>query len=221
MVYLDYKEAAERHLETCFELVQAIIKLENKKNTGSLSSSDTKRQTHILENLYYLSGYMLECLYGYAMCKQDSYPQTDEVKDLDNASPGTYKLCYKSNKKPVNKQNVQYSLERPQHRMSLSELSFFDDASNGYQIAINQNIPLVHGNRTLSNINIQKLFENWSAYERYKFNHDKTPNLFFNSKNIIDLFWEIVDVCAKMSEYIIREITLFRRIIKKRNQNTI
>ncbi len=216
MVYSDYKAAAERHLETCFELVQAIIKLEKKKHRGSLSSNDTKRQKHILENLYYLSGYMLECLYGYAMCKQDNYPQADQVNSLDN---GGYKLCFKHNKR--GRLNVSYSLQRPQHKMSLSELSFFDDVSNGYQIAINQNIPLIHGNRVLSNPSIQKLFENWSAYERYKINHDNTPNLSFNSKNIIDLFWEIVDICAKISKHIIREITLFRRIIKKRNQNSI
>ena len=216
MVYSDYKKSAERHLETCFELVQAILKLEKKKDKGGLSSSEVKRQNYILENLYYLSGYMLECLYSYAMCKQDNYPQVDEVNNLDN---GGYKLCFRYNKRVS--LSVNYSLQRPKHKMSLLELSFFDNSSHGYQIAVSQNISLIHNNRPLPTNALQKLFENWSAYERYKFNHDSTPYVLFSSKNIIDLFWEIVDVCAKMSEHIIREITLFRRIIKKREQHSI
>lgn len=208
MVYTEYKNASERHLETCLFLLERLSKLEQKNN---LNRKEIKSQKHLLSNLYYLSGYMLECLYSYAMCKNQNIPREGNVKNiLDGAEHGTYKICFTYNKK--RRLNVEYSIVRPQHRMSLSELSYFQAEG-----VISEPIPLLDNSTQLSNSNSQSLFENWTVFERYKFNHYGISNFpEFNHQNVTTYFWEIVDVCAKMSEQILRELSPFRKAIKKR-----
>jgi hypothetical protein len=223
MVYTDYKDAAERHLEVCYCIVTQLDTLEIKRQRGGMSNPELKTQMSLLSNLYYLSGYMIECLYSYALCKYEDnrqrvatppiYPIVGDVKTtLDNATRGTYKICFNYNKRPTNKLDVRYSIQRPEHRMSLQELSFFQVES-----VLTTSIPLLDNITPLSNPDLQHLFIHWSAYERYKINHfseSTFPPLTY--LNIVKFFWEIVDVCAKMSQDILREVTLFRRLIKKR-----
>lgn len=228
MTYPEYKIAAERHLETCWSLVEKLNYYEDKRQKASLNSKDLNSESHLLANLYYLSGYMLECMYSYAMCKYENNRATvshkfetrNDLKDVLDQHNGsvpylhTYRLCFSHQKRP--QRNVRYSITRDKHQMSLSELSFFQNEG-----VINQgDIELLDGNTNLSSLT-QGLFLNWSAYERYKINHFDQPNFttVFDYRVVIRFFWEIVDVCAKISEHIIREITSFRKLIKKKPSN--
>jgi hypothetical protein len=161
---------------------------------------------------------MVECLYSYAMCKYEHnrqsplFPINGDVKTiLDSATVGTYKICYNNTKRTA--LSVRYSIVRPQHRMTLAELAFFETEN----IVSQGSISLFDNVTPLSNPNLQNLFLNWSAYERYKTNYFSVTNFpIFDYRTVVMFFWELVDVCAKMSQHIIREVTLFRKVIKKR-----
>lgn len=215
MLFTEYKNASERHLISCLKLFEELKTYETKDKKGGMSSKEAKYQYFLLSDLYYLSGYMLECLYSYAMCKYEnsSTPISRDVKtELDpNGRTTPYKICFTHSKR--SRYGVHFSIARPKHQMSLSELSFFSAES----LSTVSSVPLLDNRTHLSNPNSHSLFLYWSAYERYKINHFEEPNFpNFNYKTVTDFFWDIVDVCAKLSQHILREVTLFRRIIKKK-----
>lgn len=229
MVYTEYKEAAERHLEVCYTLSEILTDFEYQKQKRSVSDKEITTHDRLLADLYYLSGYMVECLYSYAMCKYEngrtgSISNNDVKATLDarngsNPYIHTYRLCFTHGGRTNRTRQdlgVRYSITRERHQMSLSELSFFATEN----VANIQGIPLFDSSTVLSPPDIQKLFENWTAYERYKVNHFQNSNFpTFEYNTVVKLFWELVDTCSKFSKDILREITLFRKIIKKRPSN--
>ncbi len=79
MVYQDYKTAADSHLEVCFQLLHHIE--ENYQKKEPLATRQTKeKKVQLLADLYYLSGYIIECSYNCAIYK--SLDWTNDVKDL-------------------------------------------------------------------------------------------------------------------------------------------
>ncbi len=244
MTYPDYKDAAERHLETCYSIYNKLVEIEDKKQHGGINLSEERTRNNLLANLYYLSGYMVECLYSYAMCKYEDKIlnhtiRDNDIKALDDRDPSnpyfvtqcpmcmnitggnyanlythTYKLCFTHSKKA--NLRVRYSITRKQHRMSMSELSYFHTEN----VSDISNVPLFDNLTVLSNQDLMVLFNNWSAFERYKINYFSTANFpIFDHQLVLKFFWELVDACFKLSKHIIREDTLFRKIIKKRPAN--
>lgn len=221
MTYPEYKTAAERHLETCWQIVEKLNQYEEKAKYNNLNGQEERSQNFLLSNLYYLSGYMLECLYNYAVCKYEDRRTGNSITGvlklaLDNATVGTYNVCFSKNKRtPL---RVSFSLERDRHRMSLSDLSFFSQ-NNRHDFSINA-INILQ-NIDFPDTNTKILLRCWTVYERYKINNDAATDfpLPLTYQNIVKFFWELVAVCAKISEHIIREITPFRKIIKKRPSN--
>jgi Tfp pilus assembly protein PilO len=101
MEYRDYLDATERHLHTCFFLAQKLEEIEEKASSSSLTSEEVREQDAIVSNLYYLSGYIVECLYSYAMCKfevDSGHPIINMKPDL-NGTIHSYNLCYNYSKK--------------------------------------------------------------------------------------------------------------------------
>ncbi len=82
MVYQDYKTAADRHLEVCFQLLHHIE--ENYQKKEPLSIRQTKEKLQLLADLYYLSGYIIECSYNCAIYK--SLGWNGNVKDLEDTN---------------------------------------------------------------------------------------------------------------------------------------
>lgn len=88
-VYDYYLEAAERHLETCKELKEG------------LKNHDDKKQKMILANIYYLSGYVIECAVNYGILKHIKFEKISEqykitdVKDL-RALHSKHKVSFSS-----------------------------------------------------------------------------------------------------------------------------
>jgi len=73
MTYIEYKKASLRHLDTCLflcEFFDEIVEQEEKE--------------HILKNIYYLSGYIFECIFSYAIFNVIGYDKTKSVYQLDN-----------------------------------------------------------------------------------------------------------------------------------------
>ncbi len=66
MVYLEFKEAAKKHYNTCIYLLER-----NPQNW------------HILENAYYLCGYTIEMMIKYKFFRNINYERDKDIKNLD------------------------------------------------------------------------------------------------------------------------------------------
>lgn len=82
MKYKDYRNAARKHLNTC-------TVLEEKYNTNSCT---TETRKSLVLNMYYLSGYIIECIVKYGIYDLIGYDKDQDVKLLDNG-----KLTYQNN----------------------------------------------------------------------------------------------------------------------------
>ncbi len=60
----EYYRAAKKHITVCKKLVESLLVIKEKENNNSsLNNSELLLKEHILTNLYYLSGYIIECTY--------------------------------------------------------------------------------------------------------------------------------------------------------------
>jgi hypothetical protein len=85
MIYSEYLNAARKHLVTC-ELL--------KENISQINTSNTQEKTkckQLLLNLYYLTGYILECSIKYGIYKVIDHDPRSPVKSLE-----TSELSYKT-----------------------------------------------------------------------------------------------------------------------------
>jgi hypothetical protein len=82
MLYKDYLNAARKHEHTCDVIYEKIT-------TGVCSSTQEKC---LLLNLYYLSGYIIECIIKYAIYDLIGYKKDEDIKNLNH-----YGLTYHAN----------------------------------------------------------------------------------------------------------------------------
>ncbi len=75
MIYEEYHSAAKRHRETCGFLIN---KLKDKKE-----AIDPHLQKKLLQNIYYLSGYIIECIISYSFFRIICYDKQKSVYELD------------------------------------------------------------------------------------------------------------------------------------------
>lgn len=62
MIYSDYEKASLKHLKACQTMVFALL-----NHSASISPKD---KSYLLMNIFYLSGYTLECIINYALFKE-------------------------------------------------------------------------------------------------------------------------------------------------------
>lgn len=91
MKYIEFFQAAKRHLETCRQLKEDI-----ENNRGN--------EPELLQDLYYLGGYVVECIYKYAIFKEIGFPDTQDVKQLHLGQGGwsqdglNYRISFENKK---------------------------------------------------------------------------------------------------------------------------
>ena len=122
MDYKDYKTASERHLETC-------IKLKGVVSANSLTTTDLKKQNEILANIYYLSGYVIECIVNYGMLVYVDFEKISKKNNISSVYDlrlihNTAKISYSSN----SDRNAKYYLWQSSHKQfeSNPNIYFFD-----------------------------------------------------------------------------------------------
>jgi hypothetical protein len=72
MVYTDFEIAAQRHLESCYHIIDNI----------NSSRKTLKGDNRLLWNTYYLSGYVIECSLKLAYFKTIVFEKTDDIITL-------------------------------------------------------------------------------------------------------------------------------------------
>jgi hypothetical protein len=77
LLYKEFRDAAKRHLETCQFMLG---------NLGTLKNKPSER--YILINIYYLGGYVIECIVKYAIYALAGYSRDRDIKELNRAEHG-------------------------------------------------------------------------------------------------------------------------------------
>jgi hypothetical protein len=166
MNYLDYKIASERHLETCLRLKEVVS---DKYAMEGLSNLEIKNRDELLSNIYYLAGYVIECIVSYGILKLiniDSIYRTHNLRGLKELAS-----IYSSHKVSFDyKDNfARWSITNPKHSIE-KNLTFFtvEAGLTGMNIrGIDKNI----------DGDLKKLVKYWNAEYRY----------YFKEKTILDV----------------------------------
>ena len=151
MNYEDYKIASERHLETCLKLKDVVV-------ANSLTDVDLKGKNEILANIYYLSGYVIECIVNYGMLVYINFAKISKEKKISSV----YDLRLAHNKakisySPNDDNNAKYYLWRPSHKQfeAKPNIYFF---KNEAKI---ENKELDKIEKKLTENNVKELFKKW------------------------------------------------------------
>lgn len=168
MRYEYYKTASERHLETCRKLKEIVISTYLGK---TLDSTGIKKQNDLLANIYYLSGYAIECILSYSIVTYIIKVDVDFRKKIAKRTGGKIEdVSIRELKVGDNKCNVGYAygkyvLYRPGHRFQ-SNMFFFNDGS---KISGIDSIRGING-KAIPQKNVKDLFLKWNAEVRYSEN---------------------------------------------------
>ncbi len=131
MVYKDFLNAARKHKYTC----EVICDNLNKTNTNKTE------QKYLLLNLYYLSGYIIECIVKYAIYDLVGYDKKEDVKKL-------------------NEKGLNYNTHIKYHK--------FEKYTEHLRRNISGSIPLIYIKKNIDNQVIQ-LYKEWDADVRYSY----------------------------------------------------
>lgn len=71
MIFDEYNEACKRHVQACESLLR------------DMKEYSEKKQKRILQEAYYLAGYIFECIYKYAIYALIEYDPKESVNDLN------------------------------------------------------------------------------------------------------------------------------------------
>lgn len=168
MVYTDYKIAAERHLEVCLQLLDIIEDEYQKKEP--LSRAKEKEKNQLLADLYYLSGYIIECSYNCAIYKAVGW-LTNDVKRLETTSTRHSVSCFN----PRVGSSSSFTIRKNSNHSFSGNTHFFQTIIATSAIS---HLPVI-GTNLLPSHSAYELFDNWNAEIRYQV--DSNITLDYNS----------------------------------------
>lgn len=150
-VYQEYQQAAERHYKTCLKLEETIQSLQG-------NSSNNKLVKKLLQNLYYLTGYIIECSCCYFIYAQ--YANLTDKKALIATMPGKCRenVSFDKNHKI---DSDTFIIKGDNHGL----LNFTETHSYFGQSL--DNIPLINGHISAFQ-DSEQLLKKWGAEVRYK-----------------------------------------------------
>jgi hypothetical protein len=131
MLYKEYLNAARKHEYTCDAINEKI----------SLNNSSTMQQKSLLLNLYYLSGFVIECITKYAI-----YDLVKHKRDLDV--------------KVLNNSGLTYDLHIKHHR--------FDRYTDHLNRLLSIPIPLISFTKDIEK-EVLRLYKEWDVDIRYRY----------------------------------------------------
>ncbi len=161
----EYYRAAKRHLAVCLQLQNNLLeirKIEDKNS--SLNKGEIMLKDHLLTDLYYLAGYVIECTY--CMVIFHHFPKIKHKKTLvaELGGVGKKNISFRSK---INENPETCIIADGNHRLG------------GFQKVFGENYLKVATPINLSVFNkCQNLFDEWEAEVRY--NKAETEPIKFN-----------------------------------------
>jgi hypothetical protein len=131
MLYKDYLNSARKHEHTCDVLFEKL----------SGSSLNTAHEKYLILNLYYLSGYIIECIVKYAIYDLNGHAPDQDVRS-------------------INTNGLNYNLHIKHHK--------FERYTDHLRKHLSMPIPLIND---ISGVDkqVQQLYKEWDAEVRYKY----------------------------------------------------
>lgn len=177
--YRDYKTAAQRHMLTCDYLIQSLKLPDNplhKPKTASFKS-------YLLRNIYYLSGYTIECIVNYAIYESvnDSKNGLARIKQVDHLYEPSLSLVFKPKPGRDKGKSFQYVIAYHNFQKNMKVL-------NSLATSKFSQIPVIGQINYPANwTSIRQLFDNWEPQVRY-------TTVTYTDQQIIDFFKLSVEI---------------------------
>lgn len=170
MQYIQYKKAALKHLKSC----QAIVDYFD----HSHHSISPLSEQYLLMNLFYLSGYTLECVINYALfnkiCTKNNFPKDTSVYKLyDKSEKFAFKRTYTEQ---TGRENVASNVAT----FYIESHDFMKNISLLKKLTPSSNLLLIHDEKIVPS-SVLNLIKTWKARCRY----ETTRN--YNRSDICDL----------------------------------
>ncbi len=175
MDYRAYQKASEKHLSTCKSIMNSISLLS--ANNEALIMQEIKLKS-VLHNVYYLSGYTLECIINYAIFKHFKWSKPS-VRDNDHNFSKRCGLSYGNLKQTDKPGNYPYIIHKHDFARNIDILRKEFSASK---------IPLIDITEKIDN-EVLKLFKSWNVEIRYHAltsNYDKVQLTTTNIQNFVN-----------------------------------
>ncbi len=162
--YNDYITAAQRHRMTCDYLIKSICLPNNQLHKPDNSSY----KNYLLKNIYYLSGYTIECMVNYAIykCVNETKPVNRQFTLVDQLNEPVYNLGFRSH---------YYSISSHRFQRNMEVLNLIATAKFAQ-------VPIIGGTIYPNNWNVmQSLFNGWKPHARY-------TNVGYSEQQIISFY---------------------------------
>ncbi|RLC19918.1 MAG: hypothetical protein DRI57_06015 [Deltaproteobacteria bacterium] len=148
MIYKDYLKAARKHKITCEVIAEKLNEEKRQK------SPDSDKLKSLMLNLYYLSGYVIECMVKYGIYNSISYGDKDDVRDL-------------------NKRGLTYDTHIRHHPFERYTEHLLHNMPNK-----NIRIPLIKDARGIPKETVN-VYKEWNAEIRYSYNNFKYKEIHY------------------------------------------
>jgi hypothetical protein len=183
---ISYKTSSERHLKTA-KYLEGVY-------NGLPESGNILDKSHLLLNMYYLTGYVIETIVNYGILKLIDFDnirkKNPEIRRVEDLTPFTnnYNVGFRyeiERDKPITRlKHTEYPLYAKGHQISDKKLKFF---TNQFKLT---DLGIRGIDRDISNLKVQKLLNKWKAEVRYEFKDMDLIN-YENVHNFILLAEEI------------------------------
>lgn len=139
MKYTDFETSAQRHLESCYHILETL--------TNSNAAYKKQKVDRLVLNVYYLSGYVIECTFKFAFFKAIRY---DKKKNIEL----THTIL-----------GIDYDLKSH----NLTQLAAYLPRVD---LSLPQNIPMI--TQTIPNTNHRIMADIWNSEIRYSLDYART-----------------------------------------------
>lgn len=183
---ISYKTSSERHLKTA-KYLEGVY-------NGLPESGNILDKSHLLLNMYYLTGYVIETIVNYGILKLIDFDnirkKNPTIRRVEDLTPiyNKYNVGFMYEKDRDLSRNrlmhTEYPLYAKGHQINDKKLKFF---TNEFKLT---DLGIRGIDRTISNSKVEKLLFKWEAQVRYEFKDMDLIN-YENVHNFIVLAEEI------------------------------
>lgn len=200
MIYSNYEKASLKHLKACQTMVFTLL-----HHSASISPKD---KSYLLMNIFYLSGYTLECIINYALFKEvyrrNRWSDKECVKKGFSHRKGvvdkSLSFAFRQEKtpkldhlgKPVINQKTGKSCMIDKYDYCIQYHDFWNNVTLLDNLLSGNSIPLI-GNKKVVPQNVLRIIPTWGSARRYD------THVIYKESDIFDL----VDLTEKVYQGII------------------
>ncbi len=153
MHFEDYKLASQKHLQTSLAILDSIIEHQKEKKSKIIVNPYLEASLH---NVYYLSGYTIECIVNYSIFKHYNWKKSS-VKEVDHNFSKKCGLSFYQNERREDGGTYPYFINQHNYLRNLDILK---------KVYSNSRLPMLDRSVGINN-DAKQLFTHWNVEIRY------------------------------------------------------